>query len=127
MKRARSGASSWSKKHVAYALFLGANVLWFFWTLLYVSGPVSEDSTSGGGRNRKSDPYDSGPSEEFPFGEPLSVRDARAKGVLSPRRAAPKSRMFGSVLRTDDEAAADLPSVLTGAALDRASTVKDLT
>eukprot|EP00242_Pyramimonas_sp_CCMP2087_P002211 CAMPEP_0198226922 /NCGR_PEP_ID=MMETSP1445-20131203/107127_1 /TAXON_ID=36898 /ORGANISM="Pyramimonas sp., Strain CCMP2087" /LENGTH=265 /DNA_ID=CAMNT_0043906849 /DNA_START=28 /DNA_END=822 /DNA_ORIENTATION=+ len=122
-RRGKSSSYSVSRKHVAYALFLLANVFWFFWTLMYVSGP----NTAVSSQHENKNPYESEPTDEFPFGEPLSVRDARAKGILSPRKASPKGGLFGKSTGNLDSTVGNFPSVLQGAALARASTVKDLT
>jgi hypothetical protein len=78
------------RKKLLYGLFIGLNVLWFACTVLFVGRGASPDAA----------PLDAAPgadagwgvgaaTDEFPFGEPLSVRKARAEVIAWTRRTRP--------------------------------------
>ncbi|KAK3241029.1 hypothetical protein CYMTET_49175 [Cymbomonas tetramitiformis] len=65
-------------KHILYALFIFVNICWFFGILFYINRGPSEQQVVR--PVFEDEPFPAGASEEFPFGEPLSVRKAKAEG-----------------------------------------------
>ena len=82
MRRGAGRGASLSKRQVLYVLFIGLNVCWFVWTLLFVGG---KEPDPAGQAPPQQQPLSSSNTEEFPFGEPLSVRRARAQVTSSCR------------------------------------------